>query len=613
MEPQPRSESFIKRARTAPPRNLLNDEGGMFIERDEDAARIAPELESMPILCVDTETTGLDPFTSELLLLQVGDLKQQYVIDARKCSLEPLRPVLESLKPKVLHNAKFDYKMLKSLAGIRMENVVDTMLIEQTILNGKKADGGYSLAAAYQRYFDKEISKEAQSSFINHTGDFSKEQIEYARLDVLYPLEMLYQQMPQVRRERLEHTVKLECLAVPAIADIELNGVAIDKERWLRISQQAQEEALRVRGDLDKQFEEYLSQNQQGQLFADPKAVQTLNYDSDQQLKDALESLGIKVENTDKWTLTRLEHPVSDMILEYRQHQKVVSTYGETFLEYIHPKTGRIHCDFRQMGAESGRLSCTKPNLQNIPSDSEFRSCFIAGEARKMITADYSGCELRILAEMSQDPEFLRAFKNNEDLHSLVATMMFDKPVSKYENPELRQKAKAVNFGLAYGMSARGLANQIGCGDDEAEELLKKYFNAFPSIKSFLERSAAMAVSRGYSTTIGGRRRHFDVSNMEDRKKRGQVERQGKNSPIQGANADMIKLALYELRRGFHERRIDAQLVNTVHDEIVVECAEEIVEETQEMMERIMRAAGGYYVKSIPVDVESAVADCWSK
>ena len=585
----------------------------MFIERDEDAARIAPELESMPILCVDTETTGLDPFTSELLLLQVGDLKQQYVIDARKCSLEPLRPVLESLKPKVLHNAKFDYKMLKSLAGIRMENVVDTMLIEQTILNGKKADGGYSLAAAYQRYFDKEISKEAQSSFINHTGDFSKEQIEYARLDVLYPLEMLYQQMPQVRRERLEHTVKLECLAVPAIADIELNGVAIDKERWLRISQQAQEEALRVRGDLDKQFEEYLSQNQQGQLFADPKAVQTLNYDSDQQLKEALESLGIKVENTDKWTLTRLEHPVSDMILEYRQHQKVVSTYGETFLEYIHPKTGRIHCDFRQMGAESGRLSCTKPNLQNIPSDSEFRSCFIAGEARKMITADYSGCELRILAEMSQDPEFLRAFKNNEDLHSLVATMMFDKPVSKYENPELRQKAKAVNFGLAYGMSARGLANQIGCGDDEAEELLKKYFNAFPAIKSFLERSAAMAVSRGYSTTIGGRRRHFDVSNMEDRKKRGQVERQGKNSPIQGANADMIKLALYELRRGFHERQINAQLVNTVHDEIVVECAEEIAEETQEIVESIMRAAGGYYVKSIPVDVESAIADCWSK
>ncbi len=583
----------------------------MFIERDEDAARIAPELESMPILCVDTETTGLDPFTSELLLIQVGDLKQQYVIDARKCSLEPIRPVLESQKPKVLHNAKFDYKMLKNLAGIRMENVVDTMLIEQTILNGKKAEGGYGLAAAYQRYFDKEISKEAQTSFVNHTGDFSKEQIEYARLDVLYPLEMLYQQMPKIRRERLEHTVKLECLAVPAIADIELNGVAIDTERWLRISQQAQEEAERVRGDLDEQFEEYLSQNRQGQLFAAP--VETINYDSDQQLKEALASLGIEVENTDKWTLTRLEHPVSKMILEYRQHQKVVSTYGETFLEYIHPKTGRIHCDFRQMGAESGRLSCTKPNLQNIPSDSEFRSCFIAGEARKMITADYSGCELRILAEMSQDPEFLRAFKNNEDLHSLVATMMFDKPVSKYENPELRQKAKAVNFGLAYGMSARGLANQIGCGDDEAEELLKKYFNAFPSIKSFLEKSAAMAVSRGYSTTIGGRRRHFDVSNMEDRKKRGQVERQGKNSPIQGANADMIKLALYELRRGFHERRIDAQLVNTVHDEIVVECAEEIAEETQEMVERIMRAAGGFYVKSIPVDVESAVADCWSK
>ena len=585
----------------------------MYIDRTEDAARIAAELDAMPMISVDTETTGLDPFTSELLLVQVGNLQKQFVIDARVCSLEPLRSVLESQKPKVLHNAKFDYKMLKSLADIRMENVVDTMLIEQTLQNGKRPDGGYSLAATYDRYFQKQISKEEQSSFVNHTGPFSKEQLEYARLDVVYPLEVLSRQMDQAHRDRLEHTVKLECLAAPAIADIELNGVAIDRERWLSISEQARGEAERVRQELDKQFEEYLSQNQQGQLFQDPKAFQKLNYDSEQQLKEALESLGIRVENTDRWTLGSLEHPVGEIILEYRQHQKVVSTYGETFLEHVHPKTGRIHCDFRQMGAESGRLSCTKPNLQNIPSDSEFRSCFIAGEGRKMITADYSGCELRILAEMSQDPEFLRAFKNDEDLHSLVAAMMFDKPVSKYENPELRQKAKAVNFGLAYGMSPKGLAAQLGCGDDEAEDLLNKYFEAFPSIRSFLERSAAMAVARGYSTTIGGRRRHFDVTNMDDRRKRGQVERQGKNSPIQGANADMIKLALYELRREFHERQINAQLVNTVHDEIVVECAEEIAEETQQLVERIMRAAGGYYVKSIPVDVESAVADCWSK
>ena len=231
-----------------------------------------------------------------------------------------------------------------------------------------------------------------------------------------------------------------------------------------------------------------------------------------------------------------------------------------------------------------------------------------------MITADYSGCELRILAELSQDPEFLRAFRNDIDLHSLVATMMFGKTVSKTENKELRQAAKAINFGLAYGMSPKGLAIQLGCPDNEAEELLEKYFQSFPSIRSFLEQSARLAISRGYSTTIGGRRRYFDVTDIDvDRRKRGAIERKGKNSPIQGTNADMIKLALFDLRRVLHERGIDAMLVNTVHDEIVVECEESIAEEVRDLVEETMRKAGEYYVKSVPIEVESSIADCWSK
>ncbi|MBT7098752.1 hypothetical protein HN937_15335, partial [Candidatus Poribacteria bacterium] len=496
-------------------------------------------------------------------------------------------------------------------AGIRMENVVDTMLIEQVLRNGRRAEGGNGLAAVVERYTRKKVSKEEQQSFINHTGDFTKAQLEYARRDVIYPLEVLHKQMPLVRKAGLEHTVKLECLAVTAIADIELNGVAIDQERWMGIAQQAQEKATEFHGKLDEQFESYIEQTGEQVLFT---AGRIINYDSDRQLRDALLHLGIEVESTSKAVLASLEHPVGQVILEYRQHQKIVSTYGATFLEHVHRKTGRIHCDFRQLGAESGRLSSTKPNLQNIPSDSEFRSCFIAGEGRKAITADYSGCELRILADMSQDDEFLRAFRNNEDLHSLVATMMFKVPVSKDENKELRQAAKAINFGLAYGMSSKGLAAQIGCPDEEAEDLLEKYFEGFPKIASFLEQSGRLAVSRGYSTTIGGRRRWFDISDVDqDRRARGSIERKGKNSPIQGTNADMIKLALFRLREELHARDVDAALVNTVHDEIVVECEESIALEVQELVEKVMRAAGEYYVKSVPVDVESAIADCWSK
>ncbi|MBT3270237.1 hypothetical protein HN371_24030 [Candidatus Poribacteria bacterium] len=583
----------------------------MYLTSTADVEKIVPEIAAMPIIGVDTETTGLDPFESELLLVQLGNLDKQYVIDARQCSLEPLREILESRKVKVLHNAKFDYKMLKACAGIRMENVVDTMLIEQVLRNGRRAEGGNGLAAVVERYTRKKVSKEEQQSFINHTGDFTKAQLEYARRDVIYPLEVLHKQMPLVRKAGLEHTVKLECLAVTAIADIELNGVAIDQERWMGIAQQAQEKATEFHGKLDEQFESYIEQTGEQVLFT---AGRIINYDSDRQLRDALLHLGIEVESTSKAVLASLEHPVGQVILEYRQHQKIVSTYGATFLEHVHRKTGRIHCDFRQLGAESGRLSSTKPNLQNIPSDSEFRSCFIAGEGRKAITADYSGCELRILADMSQDDEFLRAFRNNEDLHSLVATMMFKVPVSKDENKELRQAAKAINFGLAYGMSSKGLAAQIGCPDEEAEDLLEKYFEGFPKIASFLEQSGRLAVSRGYSTTIGGRRRWFDISDVDqDRRARGSIERKGKNSPIQGTNADMIKLALFRLREELHARDVDAALVNTVHDEIVVECEESIALEVQELVEKVMRAAGEYYVKSVPVDVESAIADCWSK
>ena len=163
-------------------------------------------------------------------------------------------------------------------------------------------------------------------------------------------------------------------------------------------------------------------------------------------------------------------------------------------------------------------------------------------------------------------------------------------------------------------MSSKGLAAQIGCPDEEAEDLLRKYFEGFPKIASFLERAGRIAISRGYATTIGGRRRYFDMTDIDqDRRKKGSIERKGKNSPIQGTNADMIKLALIRLREELHALNVDATLVNTVHDEVVVECDATIAAEIQDIVEKVMRAAGEYYVKAVPVDVESAIEDCWSK
>lgn len=565
---------------------------------------VLAQLQTMPILAVDTETTGLDPFEDRLVLLQIGDPQRQFIIDCRTVSLEPLRPILESNRPKVLHNAKFDYKMLKAASGIEMANMVDTMLVEQVLTNGL-ARRSFALSELAESYLALPLDKSKRRSFIDHTGDFSQAQLEYAARDILVTYLVATEQLPHIKEKGLAHTVQLECLAIPSFGDLELNGIFLDRQRWTALIEEARARRDRAKEELDKHF----AAPGQVDLFGRPE----INYESEQQLKDALYRIGVVVSDTQKNTLLKVKHPVIEHIFEYREQQKVVSTYGEGFIKHIHPKTGRIHPDFRQLGAESGRVSCSKPNLQNIPRDSEFRSCFTAPPGRKIVTADYSGCELRILAELSQDPAFIEAFRKNEDLHAMVARRMFRVPVSKQENRELRDRAKVINFGLAYGMGAQALAATLGTSAREAESLLHDYFHMFPRIKEYLDSSARLALERGWAETIGGRKRYFEVSDELPASERAALERQAKNMPIQGTNADMLKLALVLVRDRIKSARLDALLVNTVHDEIVIECAEQAAEATAALVRDCMIEAGEYYLKSVPVEVECRIADAWAK
>lgn len=613
-----------------------------FLQATDELAAVVPQLESKRILALDTETTGLDPFVDRVILLQIGDRKDQFIVDTRKAGIEPLRPILENPKiPKVLHNANFDYKFIRSSFNICVENMVDTMLIEMVLRNGiKKA--GYGLKDLMMFYFQKEISKEEQTSFIGHEGDFSAQQLEYAKNDVIYPLMILDQQIPLVVQEELEFTVKLECQVVAAFADMEYNGILLDDVKWRELIKEAENGRDAAKKQLDDLFRELAPTND---LFG----FVGINYDSDQQLKDALKRLlkrdkgldDAKLEellkDTSRETIVAIDHPVKDLILEYRTHQKVVSTYGEGFLKHIHPNTNRIHPNFRQLGAESGRVSCTNPNLQNIKAGSDFRNSFIAGPGRKMVTADYSGCELRIIAECSQDPVFLKTFNEGGDLHSIVAATMFKTTVDKDTNKHLRKAAKGINFGLAYGMGAQGLAAIIGSEDKsedenlrEAEKMLDQYFQSYPAIKNFLDASAREGVQMGYSRTMGGRKRYyklpdepirsafdsdddFQEARRQTRRQRSAIERKAKNTPIQGTNADMTKLALVWIRDEIRKQKIDAKLVNTVHDEIVVECAEEIAEHVGKMVEETMQRAGQAFIKSVPMDVDASVMDFWTK
>lgn len=575
-----------------------------FITESQDLLKALPEIDQMPIITVDTETTGLDPYESDVLLLQVGNPLKQFIIDCRKTPVEPLRPLLEGSKPKILHNAKFDYKMIRHHFKIEMENMVDTMLVEQVLMNGK-VKSGFGLKDLAPKYLGIEVDKTEQKSFIGHKGDFSRSQLEYAARDVISTYLLAMEQLPRLRQEGLESTAQLECLTVSSFGDIELNGFHMDQKKWMGLVEEA-----KVKRDVARQAlnETFAGVNQKN-LFG----LVEMNYDSDQQLKEALHRLGIPVEDTSRNTLIKIQHPAIDRIFDYREQQKIVTTYGEVFLNWVKKYDGRIHPDFHQLGAESGRVSCTRPNLQNIPAGSDFRSCFTAPESRKIITADYSGCELRILAELSRDPTFIEAFRNNRDLHSIVATQMYNKPVSKKENKELRDKAKIINFGLAYGMGPGALSITLNTTPKEAEALLKGYFKTFPKIKEYLEKSAREALERGYSQTMGGRKRYFTIPKGDDRAERGAIERQAKNMPIQGTNADMIKLALTLVRAEIKKHQIDAKVVNTVHDEMVVECIAHTAEEVATIVRDKMVEAGEHFLKTIPVDVECTTSDHWSK
>ena len=245
-----------------------------------------------------------------------------------------------------------------------------------------------------------------------------------------------------------------------------------------------------------------------------------------------------------------------------------MSTYGTSFLSHIHPKTQRIHANFEPLGTSTGRVSCHGPNLQNLPTDARFHAAITAPPDKLLVTADYATCELRVLAALSGDKTFIEAFAQDADLHSRVASEMFKMPVSKTENAHLRQRAKAINFGLIYGMGYRALGKQVGVSEDEARILLKQYFDAYPGIADFLEASVAKAKNRGYAETVLHRRLYLEPHDS-------QLSRVAKNMPIQGTSAEIAKLAMIRLNERLWKEYPSSFLVNMIHDELVVECPKE--------------------------------------
>ncbi|HUP26947.1 MAG TPA: DNA polymerase [Chloroflexia bacterium] len=577
-------------------------------------AHVAELLAGEKVLGIDTETTGLDPHTSELLLLQLSTLDKVYIIDCKRVVPLALKNLLENPNVlKVAQNAKFEYEMLRQQTGITLCGIFDTMLAERLLTAGIGRE--ISLKAIAQKYIGATLDKTVREAFykLAAIGDayLAPDQLHYAARDAFIMTPIWRDQVKELKKQGLEQVADLEFRCVAAVGDMELAGVQIDEARWRKII-----------GDVtvqrDKAADELCELLQPATMQTTMFGVPSINLNSNLQLIETFSKLGVDLPDTMESTLVRFNHPAVTKLLEYRGLEKTLSAFGENVLGLINAKTKRIHPDFNQYGADTGRFSCTRPNVQQIPATSDFRKCFVAAPGYKLVTCDYSQAELRILAELSGDPAFVDAFRSGADLHTLTASQMFGVPVDQVQKPQ-RSAAKAINFGLAYGMGPGGLAPRLGVSLDEAKELISKYFKAYPGVQKWLDKAAKDAVRTGYSATTIGRKRYYNlpdenlkrVSEDDYRKQIAAIERQGKNSPIQGGNADMTKLALIYIRDAL--KGWDARTVNTVHDEIVVEARIDVAEDVKHIVEREMIHAGNDILKNVPIVADASLADYWSK
>lgn len=573
------------------------------------------ELSRHAAIGFDCETTSLDPYNGRLRLIQLAAPDGVRIIDLDRFSevdlasgpeFEPLRALLTAQRPvKIAHNSKFDAKWIKHFLKIEVAPVFDTLLASQIISAGD-VEERQGLDAVASRFLNETMDKAERLS--DWSGELSESQLEYAARDASVLLPLRDKMIERLKADALVKCAQLEFECVLPVASLELAGIFLDKHRW-------REQLVvveRRREALARELQEVLAEeSSQFSLFGGPQREE-INLDSHVQLTKALKRLGVPVpDSTRNWKLQPLanDYPVVAKLLEYRTVQKALTSYGENILEEINPVTGRIHADFRQIGAPTGRMACTNPNIQQVPHSIEYRRCFRAPEGRKLVIADYSQVELRILAEFTADPGFVEAFNSGADLHRATAAQVFNVPLDRV-TPEQRSTAKRLNFGVVYGIGAQRFSMLTGMKLTEAEDVLRRYFATYRQLDAWLREAAMRAVRDRVARTASGRIARFRFD-PEDKQAVSLAQRNGKNTPIQGSSADICKRAL----RLLHEKLqgTTAKMVNVIHDEIVVEADAGQAEEIAKTVEDAMCAAGEEYLKKVPVKVETEVADEWVK
>lgn len=587
-----------------------------YIDHPKAQKMLVDNLLKQRAVAFDTETTSLNEMEAELVGMSFCYKKGlAYYVPISENREEALE-TLQIFKPffareevlKIAHNLKFDYKILR-LYGVEFKGTLFDTMIAHYLLNPDGRHGMDYLSEIYLNY--KPVSIETligkkgkkQGSF----RDVSiEEATEYAAEDADVTFQLYEIFAPQLKKENLEDLFyKVEMPLMEVLAKMELEGVSLD-ENWLK------QESADLENDLrqleTKIFElsgEEFNMNSPRQLGEilfeklqlDPKAKKTKTGQY-QTSEDVLQKLSEK-------------HDIIPHILEYRTYQKLKSTYVDALPTQIDKDDNRVHTNFSQTTAATGRLASVNPNLQNIPirtlRGQQIRGAFVADEGKKIISADYSQIELRLIAEISDETNMIQAFQNGEDIHASTASKLFNVPLEEVTKIQ-RSQAKTVNFGIVYGQGAFALAEQTGLSRSEAKQMIDAYYESYPKLKEWMAEQVKKARETGYVETILKRKRHLKDINSNNFVVRGHAERNAVNAPIQGSAADIIKIAMINIVRKLDEESLQTKMLLQVHDELLFECPDPEVPAAVELIKYEMQNA---FETKVPLVVEVGVGKNW--
>jgi DNA polymerase I len=598
-----------------------------LITSKDEAKKLYDDLSKADLFVFDTETDDLDQFILKLagVSFSVREGEAWFIAinpepkdnalfsDKLKDRLQVkdfikfFKPLFENKKiKKVCQNGKFDISVMRSI-GVEVENFYFDTMLASYCLDPDQKHGMDNLSEKYLSYKPIPITdligvkKDPTIMF-----DVDPEKLsDYACEDADITFRLYKKLDEELKKDALQELAyNIEFPLAPVLQDMEFEGVKIDRKNLKSFS-----------NDLQILLDNYTSE-----IY---KSVgMEFNINSTKQLQEILFTklnlaTGRKTKtgfSTDARSLENLrgEHEVIDIILNYRQVSKLKSTYADALPNLINPKTERVHTDFNQTVASTGRLSSINPNLQNIPirteMGKEIRKAFVPRDKNYLIlSADYSQIELRIMASICEDEALMKAFKEGEDIHTSTAALVFmvDK---KDVTPDMRRKAKEVNFGILYGIGPFGLKTRLGVSQSHAKEIIDTYFKTFKSVKNFMEDSVAFAKEKGYAETLMKRRRYLRNINSNNRVVRQFEERVAINMPIQGTAADMIKLAMIKIHKELNKRKTKTKMVLQVHDELLFDARKDEVDELRPLIKELMEKA---LPLKVPVVVDTGIGDNW--